>query len=1040
MIELKSVTKEYPLDHETSVTPVRNIELRVERGEFLMIVGRSGSGKTTLLNLCAGLVKPTAGQVLVDGQDIQSLDERGLSELRSKKMGFVFQSASMLPSLSVIENVAVPTLFSGSGSAEDRFQRAAEVLELVGLGERMDVLPRQLSGGEVRRVAIARALMNRPEILLADEPTSDLDVQTELRIVAALQRIHETGVTVMMVTHSLELVPYATRALRMEEGRLVPFEGTPAQSLPVCLEAPSAAPSFLRRAGHRTDGLWALLRRPAAWGYLGLTLALLAMTLAFGVTLGKVGTTPPATPPGPTSAPGPVLPENNGMSMGGGTGQYNPTQYNLYGNTGMYSSAMMGVTWPVQVDPPPGEPFKDPSELENLSSTTGVFEGRLEAQRSPVELNGVEANLLTYNGLYPGPVIKVRRGDLLRIAFTNSLPATTEMNVLGYEKNHTNLHAHGLHVSPEEPGDNVMLDLAPGESYSYEYDLALQEGGTLNFIHGHVHGLAAEQLWGGMLATILVADEIPVLAGYESHVMVLKDITLDGEEPQAHLFMSDYMFGKEGTLVTVNGQVNPVLSIRPGQVQRWHILNGSNARFYRVYLENHLLYLVGTDGGLLDKPYPISSLLLAPGERADVLVKGSATTGNYRLISLPYSRQMGMMGMGAGMGGMSMSGQTAGLGGGWTGLGMGVSGSGMGMYGSGVYGGGAYSPYLYDPATGMYRGSMGGGGMYDGAVYATWPAVTGLLGLTTAEIQTRLAQGSSLVEVAATREITQGELVQAILAQISTNLEPSVQAGYLTEQELEMQRAWMEPLVLQAVTVQGIAAPVLGMGMGSGMYNQYPYYAGLGYGGTSGGSCGGMGTSGMGSVGAMGMCPGMIGTMGMGMYDMSASTQVTLMTLVTNGSAVDDALPTAIDPAATRLAVDIAALPQRVLVLGMDMGNAYINGWDYDVQPFTIPSRVGTYEVWQIVNQTGMDHPFHAHVNPFQVLSISGGDADYGRLYMTTPAWKDVVIVPRMGSATLLMPVRDYTGMTMFHCHILEHEDIGMMGVWEIAGEGMEMP
>ena len=120
-----------------------------------MIVGRSGSGKTTLLNLCAGLLKPTSGQVLIDGDDIQALDEKALSEMRSSKMGFVFQMASMLPSLSVIQNVAVPSLFKGAAAPADRLERAREVLTLVGLGDRTEALPRQLSGGEVRRVAIA---------------------------------------------------------------------------------------------------------------------------------------------------------------------------------------------------------------------------------------------------------------------------------------------------------------------------------------------------------------------------------------------------------------------------------------------------------------------------------------------------------------------------------------------------------------------------------------------------------------------------------------------------------------------------------------------------------------------------------------------------------------------------------------------------------------------------------------------------------------------------------------------------------------------
>jgi putative ABC transport system ATP-binding protein len=188
-----------------------------------MIVGRSGSGKTTLLNLCAGLVKPTSGRVLVGGADLQQLDEKALSALRGDRIGFVFQMASMLPSLTVLENVAVPAMFGKKGKAEEYRGRALELLELVGIGDRKDALPKQLSGGEARRVAIARALMNKPDILIADEPTSDLDAQTELNIVATLQETHASGVTTIMVTHNVDLVPLATRALRMVEGRLLPY-------------------------------------------------------------------------------------------------------------------------------------------------------------------------------------------------------------------------------------------------------------------------------------------------------------------------------------------------------------------------------------------------------------------------------------------------------------------------------------------------------------------------------------------------------------------------------------------------------------------------------------------------------------------------------------------------------------------------------------------------------------------------------------------------------------------------------------------------
>jgi FtsP/CotA-like multicopper oxidase with cupredoxin domain len=275
--------------------------------------------------------------------------------------------------------------------------------------------------------------------------------------------------------------------------------------------------------------------------------------------------------------------------------------------------------------------------------------------------------------------------------------------------------------------------------------------------------------------------------------------------------MSDYMHGKEGDVVMVNGQVNPRLYLKNGQVQRWRLLNASNARFYKLSLENHSLYMIGADGGLLDKPYPRSELLLSPGERVDVLVKGTSRSGDYRLRAMPYARR--------------------------------------------------------------------------------------------------------------------------------------------------------------------------------GMMN---------------------------------------------------SATITLMTVTYKGK-LSQSLPSSINPAAERLdpaGLTIAA--ERTLVLGMGQGNGTINGQDFDQNPYTIMSEVDTYEIWTIVNDSGMDHPFHQHVNPAQVLSVSGGDTGYASLYTSIPAWKDTVLVPKWGSVTMLVPVMDYTGMAMFHCHILEHEDIGMMGMWHIMGMAMD--
>jgi len=425
-----------------------------------------------------------------------------------------------------------------------------------------------------------------------------------------------------------------------------------------------------------------------------------------------------------------------------------------------------------------------------------------------VNINGITANVLTYNGYSPGPTISVERGDILRAKFINSLPLTTQTNTLGYQKNITNLHTHGWHVSPQEPADYILLEILPGQTYQHQFDTALQEGGTLNFYHPHKHGLVAEQVWGGLAGALVVEDETPVLAGYETHTLILKDISLSNSAPAAFSSM-DFQNGKEGNIIMVNGQVNPVLPIQPGQVQRWRILNASNARFYKLGFANNqggVMYLAGTESGLLDKSYARSQILLSPGERVEVLVQAGATAGSYKFLSLPYAR----------------------------------------------------------------RGT--------------------------------------------------------------TN-----------------------------------------------------------------------------------------------------SAQITLLTLSVQGAAASDILPAAINPNATRLNLDTTSFHKKTLTLSMGQMKAYINGQAFqDGNPYTINSTLGTYEVWTVKNRTNMDHPFHQHVNAAQVLSITGADASYPP-YATLPAWKDTVLVPKNGSVTMLVPVKDYAGTTVFHCHILEHEDIGMMGVWQLG-------
>ena len=482
-----------------------------------------------------------------------------------------------------------------------------------------------------------------------------------------------------------------------------------------------------------------------------------------------------------------------------------------HGYMGGGGGGMGGAGSTSVIDPPRGALLIDPPPLN--SDASGFF--NLEAKIAQINVNGTWANLLTYNGFYPAQTINIAKGEHLKIRLKNSL-SMLGTNMLGHDRDITNLHTHGLHVSPSGNADNMMTMLMSGDTWEYDYGVLNQEPSSINFYHPHIHGSVAEQYWGGMAGTINIADEITALSEFETHILFIKDITLSGSVPEPYTMMMDFMHGKEGDTVMLNGLVNPVLPIRPGEVQRWRIINACNARFLKLSLENHALYVIGTEGGLLDKPYPMSSILLSPGERVDILVKASLTKSYYRFLSLPYSR-MG-----------NMSGQ-----------------------------------------------------------------------------------------------------------------------------------------------------------------------------------------------------------------------QVTLMTIDDRGSRVSDGIPSVINPVAAR----INPMPMKTeqLTLSMGQGRGYINGISFEMlsdgtmRSAEIHSMLGTYEVWEIFNNSGMDHPFHQHVNSCQVLSISGGDSGYASFYTKVPAWKDVVVIPKWGSAKILVPVMDFDGMGMFHCHIVEHEDIGMMGVWHIMNEG-DMP
>jgi ABC-type lipoprotein export system ATPase subunit len=218
-IEVADITKTYIAGSQT-VQAVEGVSLKVMKGDFLSVVGHSGSGKTTLLSLIGGIIRPSSGKVLYEGRDVCGLDDDRLSEYRNEKIGFMFQFSSLLPILTAKENVLLPCLFNGRGAAGgDR--KANELLTMVGLGDKTDAYPSQLSGGQQRRVAIARALVNDPEVILADEPTGDLDEETEAEIMDLFKRLNqERRVTFIFITHNLDLARQAHKQLRMSRGVL----------------------------------------------------------------------------------------------------------------------------------------------------------------------------------------------------------------------------------------------------------------------------------------------------------------------------------------------------------------------------------------------------------------------------------------------------------------------------------------------------------------------------------------------------------------------------------------------------------------------------------------------------------------------------------------------------------------------------------------------------------------------------------------------------------------------------------------------------
>jgi len=216
IIDIKGLKREFTVGTEI-VKALKGVDVSVMKNEYLAMMGPSGSGKSTLMNLLGCLDTPTAGAYNLNGTDVSSLKDDDLAEIRNKEIGFIFQTFNLLPRLTALENVSLPLVYAGYNS-EDRKRKAKDVLEKVGLGDRLDHRPNQLSGGQRQRVAVARALVNDPSIILADEPTGNLDSKTSLDIMRLFEEIHEMGNTLIVVTHEEEVASHAHRILRLRDG------------------------------------------------------------------------------------------------------------------------------------------------------------------------------------------------------------------------------------------------------------------------------------------------------------------------------------------------------------------------------------------------------------------------------------------------------------------------------------------------------------------------------------------------------------------------------------------------------------------------------------------------------------------------------------------------------------------------------------------------------------------------------------------------------------------------------------------------------
>ena len=438
-----------------------------------------------------------------------------------------------------------------------------------------------------------------------------------------------------------------------------------------------------------------------------------------------------------------------------------------------------------------------------ITRSKGLVEVAMDARPSYVNMAGQERLLYSYSGQIPGPRIEASPGDTVRIRFTNVLAETT------------NLHFHGLHIPPTGTGDDVFRKIASGETFTYEFQIPTDHPGGVVYYHPHAHGTVAQQILGGLGGMIVVrgvVDERPEIQAAQEECVFLKDFSTAENWQATNAWETGLMAGREGGLLTVNGEVNPIWEMPASGLLRLRFVNASNARFYRLALEEHPLYLIGTDSHPLEAPMQLSELLLVPGERADVLVQaqpGVTQEQSFKLMNLPYRR------------------------------------GGMGMMGH-------------------HGGSRGSG----------------------SENQ--------------------------VLARLN--------------------------------------------------------------------------------------------------YGTASNTNVT-------------ALP--------RQLIPIAALaqPSQTRSFSLNHGMApgqgmvfLVNGKSFDPDRIDTRVKLDTVEEWEIRNTGVMDHPFHLHVNPFQVVSRNGQPE-------TFRAWKDTVLVKTGEILRLRVKFTDFPGKTVYHCHILDHEERGMMGI-----------